>query len=75
MVGEGYIEQVIMRKDSQEHVTESMFTGADVDSVFEFEGIVQLIQITNHEMNAVYNDRQYVLKILSIDKLEKQEEE
>ncbi|KKN77832.1 hypothetical protein LCGC14_0355690 [marine sediment metagenome] len=70
---EWYVEQVIMRKDNQEHVTEPMFTGVDIDAEFEFEGHVQLTQITNNETNAVHNDRQYVLKILSIDKLEKQE--
>lgn len=71
-MAEEYVEQVIMRQDNKEHATEPMFTGADVDAEFEFEGVVKLIQITNHETNATHNERQYVLKILSIGKLQKE---
>jgi hypothetical protein len=70
-MAEEYIEQLIMRCDCPDHVETPRFTGADVDAEFEYKGVVKLMQITNHETNATHNERQYVLKIMSIDELEK----
>ena len=68
---EQYIESIIMRQDNRPETLIPLLEDDDCDSLFEFEGTVQLVQIVKSVQNAVHNKHDYVFKIVSIDKLEK----
>lgn len=71
MPGEQYIENIIIRQDNVESDT-PMLPDDDCDDVFEFEGTMQLKQINKSVQNASHNRHDYVFKIVSITKLQKQ---
>ncbi|KKL11007.1 hypothetical protein LCGC14_2550150, partial [marine sediment metagenome] len=67
-------EKIIIHQNDRPHVIGSpTFLSADVDSDFEFEGTLKLVQIIKSVQNAVYNTHDYVFKVVSIDKLKKEE--
>lgn len=72
-MAEQYIESIIIRSDNRPHVSEPMFQDADVDAVYEFEGKIQLVQILKSIQNVQHNKHDYVFKIVSIDKIQKEE--
>ena len=71
---EEYIEKIIVRQDDRPHaIGVPSFLDTDVESEFEFEGKLKLVQIIKSVQNAVYNTHDYVFKVVSIDKLKKEE--
>jgi hypothetical protein len=71
-MAEQYIEQLLMRQDNKEHVEVPTFSDSDIDAVFEFEGRVRLVQISKQVSNATHNLHQYIFKIESIGKFQKE---
>ena len=71
MASEQYVESIIMRQDNRPETETPMLEDSDCDSLFEFEGTVQLVQIVKSVQNAVHNRHDYIFKLVSIDKLEK----
>ncbi len=72
MVDERYIESIIIRDDNGPPVPNPMFVDDDVDAEFEFEGRIQLVQILKSVQNLQHNKHDYVFKILSINKIQKE---
>lgn len=72
-MAEEYVESILIRQDNNPHTPTPMFENNDLDDLFEFEGILQLKQIEKSIQNAVHNRHTYVFKIVSIDKLQKEE--
>jgi len=71
---EQYIESIIIRQDNV-HIpegSEPTFTDEQLDKEFEFEGIVELKQIVKSVKNVFHNRHDYVFKIKSINKIQKQ---
>lgn len=71
-MAEEYVESVIIRQDNRPEVSEPTFVDEDVDSDFEFEGTLKLVQILKSVQNAVHNKHDYVFKIVSINKFQKE---
>ena len=71
-MAEQYIETIIIRHDNRLEVDTPTFADTDVDGIFEFEGTIKLVQILKSVQNAVHNRHQYVLKIETIIKLQKE---
>lgn len=69
---EEYIESILIRQDNKPEVETPMFTDDELDENFEFEGIVTLRQIVKSVQNKTHNRHDYVFKIKTITKLEKQ---
>jgi hypothetical protein len=67
MMAESYVESIIIRLDGIDTV-EPSFTDGQVDSEFEFEGTVKLIQILKSVQNASHNRHDYVFTITEIKK-------
>ncbi len=72
MADEQYVESIIIRDDNRPHVDTPMFVDDDCDAVYEFEGKIQLKQILKSIQNVTHNRHDYVLKIISIDKMQKE---
>ncbi|KKM83223.1 hypothetical protein LCGC14_1311630 [marine sediment metagenome] len=72
-MAEEYVESILIRQDNNSHVPTPMFEDGDLDGLFEFESILQLKQIEKSIQNAVHNRHTYVFKIVSIDKMQKEE--
>ena len=72
-MSERFIETVIIRQDNRPTVLTPSFADTDVDSIFEFEGKLKLVQILKDVQNAVHNRHDYVFKIESIDKIQVEE--
>ena len=68
---EQYVESILIRQDNRPETLTPMLEDDDCDALFEFEGVVKLVQIVKSVQNAVHNKHDYVFKIVSIDKLEK----
>lgn len=71
-MAEQYVESIIIRDDNRPCVSDPMFQDIDVDAVFEFEGKIQLIQILKSVQNLQHNKHDYVFKIMSTDKIQKE---
>ncbi len=69
---EEYIESIIIRQDKRPEVLEPSFDDGSVDSVYEFEGTIRLVQILKSVQNASHNKHDYVFKIEDITKIEKE---
>lgn len=72
-MAEQYVEIVIIRQDNRPEVSVPSFDDVDVDATFEFKGTLRLIQILKSIQNAQHNKHDYVFKIATIDKMEKEE--
>ncbi len=72
-MAEQYVETVIIRQDNRPEVSTPSFADTDVDSTFEFEGTLKLVQILKSVQNAQHNRHDYVFKIETIDKMQIEE--
>lgn len=70
---EEYIESIIIRQDNRPEVEEPTFCDDCVDSIFEFEGKVKLIQILKSVQNASHNRHDYVFRVEEITKIQKED--
>jgi hypothetical protein len=70
---EKYVESIIIRQDNKD-IGEGppAFTDGECDCNFEFEGVIQLKQINKSIQNATHNRHDYVFKIVSISKMQKE---
>ena len=71
-MAEEYKECILIRCDDAPHVSTPSFADADVDAEFEFEGRIKLVQILKSVQNATHNNHDYVFKIVSITKIQKE---
>lgn len=71
---ESYIESIIIRMDNVDSGYTPMLNDDDIDELFEFEGVLELKQIVKSVQNKTHNRHDYVFKINSIAKLEKEED-
>ena len=71
-MAEQYIETIIIRQDNKPEVLIPSFDDTDVDAVFEFEGTLKLVQIIKNIQNATHNRHDYVFKVETISKLQKE---
>ena len=71
-MAEEYIESIIIRQDNRPETETPLLEDTDCDAEFEFEGTVKLKQILKSVQNATHNRHDYVFKVISLDKLEKQ---
>ena len=72
-MSERFVETIIIRQDNRPTVSILSFSDTDVDSIFEFEGKLKLVQILKDVQNAVHNRHDYVFKIETIDKIQVEE--
>ncbi len=72
-MAEKFIEVIIIRQDDRPETLTPSFDDTDIDSIFEFEGTLKLVQIIKNVQNAVHNRHDYVFKIESIDKIQVEE--
>jgi len=72
---EQFVETVIIRQDQRPEVLEPSFLDTDVDATFEFEGTLRLVQILKSVQNAVHNKHDYVFRIETITKMQKEGDE
>ena len=70
---EQYLESIIIRQDNRPETETPLLEDDDCDALFEFEGVVKLKQILKSVTNATHNRQDYVFKIVSIDKLTKED--
>lgn len=73
-MAEEYIENIIIRRDGNDEVETPSFFDEQCDGIFEFEGVLKLVQILKSVQNAQHNRHDYVFKIVSIGKMEQQGE-
>ena len=73
MAQEMYIESMIVRSDNRPEVDEPSLSDDDCDAVFDFRAQIQLKQINKAVQNSTHNRHDYVFKIVSIKKLQKEE--
>ena len=71
-MAEEYVESIIIRQDNRPETETPLLEDGDCDALFEFEGIIKLEQILKSVTNATHNRHDYVFKLVSVDKLEKQ---
>lgn len=74
MPDERYIESILIRDDNGTEVEVPTFSDTDCDEVFEFKGMIKLVQIAKSVQNKFHNRHDYIFKIVEIEKLEKQDE-
>lgn len=74
MPNEKYIESILIRDDNRPVVDTPMLIDNDCDEIFEFEGMVKLVQIMKSVQNKFHNRHDYVFKVVEITKLERQSE-
>jgi len=74
MPTEKFIESILIRSDNRPETNVPMFDDIECDEIFEFEGIIKLIQIAKSVQNKFHNRHDYVFKIQEITKLERQSE-
>jgi hypothetical protein len=70
-MAEEYIESMLIRQDGV-HALVPTFEDTDMDVVYEFEGTVRLVQTLKSVQNAVHNRHDYIFRIVSIDKMQKE---
>jgi len=70
-MSENYVENILIRQDNRPDVPNAMFEDDDCDAMFDFKGVLQLKQILKEVQNETHNRHTYVFKIVSIDKLKK----
>lgn len=74
MPTENYIESILIRQDNVDNGDTSAFSDEDCDELFEFKGTVKLVQIAKSVQNKFHNRHDYIFKIESIEKLERQDD-
>ncbi len=72
-MAEQYVETIIIRQDSKPEVSTPSFADTDIESIFEFEGTLELVQILKSIQNAKHNRHDYVFKIKTISKMKIEE--
>ena len=71
-MAEEYVESILIRQDNDIHLPAPSFADSDIDSEFELEAIVKLVQIVKNVQNVIHNKHDYVFKIVSISKIQKE---
>lgn len=71
-MAEKYIESILIRQDNIDNGDIPMFSDNDCDKIFEFDGTVKLVQIAKSVQNKFHNRHDYIFRIESIGKLERQ---
>ena len=72
MADEKYIESIIIRQDNRPEADAPSLEDDDCDAVFDFRAQIQLKQINKAVQNSTHNRHDYVFKIVSISKLQKE---